>query len=86
MLHFVEIGSPVLEKKIFKGFFFIIYGRGGHLGRVAWMIHTHISSASYKIWLWLAKWFQRRRRCLNMVERYMFILYLAVKLMYIKNG
>ena len=27
---FVKIGPPVLEKKIFK--FFIIYGRGGHLG------------------------------------------------------
>ena len=30
---FVEIGSPVQEKKIFVGFF-IIYGRGGHLGHV----------------------------------------------------
>ena len=31
---FVEIGLPVLEKKIFEGFF-TIYGRGGHFGNVA---------------------------------------------------
>ena len=30
---FVEIGPPVPEKKIFKGFL-TIYGRGGHLGHV----------------------------------------------------
>ena len=30
---FVEIGSPVPEKKIFEEFF-TIYGRGGHLGHV----------------------------------------------------
>ena len=30
---FVEIGLPVPEKKIFKGFF-AIYGHGGHLGHV----------------------------------------------------
>ena len=30
---FVEIGLPVLEKKIFKGFYHI-YGRDGHLGHV----------------------------------------------------
>ena len=30
---FVEISLPVLEKKIFEGFF-TIYGRGGHLGHV----------------------------------------------------
>ena len=29
----VEIGLPVPEKKIFKGFF-TIYGYGGHLGHV----------------------------------------------------
>ena len=35
MLHakFFEIGPPVLEKKIFEGFF-TIYGHGGHLGHV----------------------------------------------------
>ena len=37
---FVEIGKPVLEKKIFEGFLpymgvaAILYGRGGHLGHV----------------------------------------------------
>ena len=36
----MEIGLPVLEKKIFKGF--IIYGRGGHLGHV-----TSIMSADF---------------------------------------
>ena len=30
---FVEIGLPVLEKKISKGVF-TIYGHGGHLGQV----------------------------------------------------
>ena len=30
---FVKIGKPVLEKKIFEGFF-TIYGHGGHLGHV----------------------------------------------------
>ena len=30
---FVEIGLPVPEKKILKGFF-TIYGRGSHLGHV----------------------------------------------------
>ena len=29
----MEIGPPVLEKKIFEGFFYI-YGHGGHLGHV----------------------------------------------------
>ena len=33
-LSFVEIGLPVPEKKIFKGFF-TICGHGGHLGHVA---------------------------------------------------
>ena len=33
MPSFVEIGLPVPEKKIFKGFF-TIYGYGGHLGYV----------------------------------------------------
>ena len=50
---FVEIGLPVLEKKIFECFF-TIYGRGGHLGHVIkiprtnfrspypWMLHIKI--------------------------------------------
>ena len=40
---FVEIGSPVLEKKIFEGFFFI-YGRGGHLGHVTKMPRINFRS------------------------------------------
>ena len=38
---FVEIGRPVLEKKILKGFF-TIYGHGGHLNHV-----TSIMSSDY---------------------------------------
>ena len=38
MPSFVEIGPPVLEKKVFDGFF-TIYGHGGHLGHVAWIIY-----------------------------------------------
>ena len=34
MPSFIEIGPPVQEKKIFEGFFFFIYGHGGHLGHV----------------------------------------------------
>ena len=37
MPSFVEIGSPVLEK-IFK--YFTIYGRGGQLGHVTWIISS----------------------------------------------
>ena len=40
---FVKIGLPVLEKKIFEGFF-TIYGRGGHLGHVAQMPRTNFRS------------------------------------------
>ena len=36
---FVEIGSPVLVKKIFEGFF-TVYGRGGHLGHVTKISQT----------------------------------------------
>ena len=63
MPSFVEISPPVLEKKIFEGFFHIW----------AWwpswscdldFLYTHWFPlpicASYKIWLWLAKQFQRR--------------------------
>ena len=35
---FVEIGLPVPEKMIFKGF--TIYGRGGHLGHVTSIISS----------------------------------------------
>ena len=39
---FVEIGSPVLEKKIFEAF--TIYGHGGHLGHVTWTICANFGS------------------------------------------
>ena len=39
MPSFVEIGSPVLEKKIFKGFYHIWKWWGGHLGHVTWIIY-----------------------------------------------
>ena len=41
--NFVKIGLPVLEKKIFEGFF-TIYGRGGHLGHVTHMPQTNFCS------------------------------------------
>ena len=41
MPSFFEIGPPVPEKKIFEGFF-TIYGHGGHLGHVTWIIYIHI--------------------------------------------
>ena len=37
---FVEIGLPVLEKKIFEGIFFI-FGHGGHLGHVTSILLTN---------------------------------------------
>ena len=40
---FMKIGQPVLEKKIFEGFF-TIYGRGGHLGHVTQMPQTKYRS------------------------------------------
>ena len=40
---FMEIGPPVLEKKIFEGFF-TIYGRGGHIGHVTWTINIKFRS------------------------------------------
>ena len=39
---FVEIGLPVLEKKISKGFF-TIYGHGGHLGHVTRIMLTNFN-------------------------------------------
>ena len=39
MLSFVEIGSLVLEKKIFEGF---LPWHGGHLGHVTWIFYIHI--------------------------------------------
>ena len=40
MRSFMEIGQPVQEKKIFKGFF-TIYKHGGHLDHVRWTIYTN---------------------------------------------
>ena len=37
---FVEIGPPIPEKKIFKGF--IIYGCGGHLGHVTSIMSSNV--------------------------------------------
>ena len=38
MPSFVEIGPPVLEKKIFED------GHGGHLGHVTWISYIYIGS------------------------------------------
>ena len=43
MPSFDEIGLLIPEKKIFERFF-TIYGHGGHLGRVFWIIYTYIGS------------------------------------------
>ena len=52
------------EEDFKKGF--NIYGRGGHLGHVTQMWRTNFHSvpneAPYETWLWLARWFLRRRR------------------------
>ena len=40
--NFVEIGSPVPEKKIFM--VFTIYGHGGQLGHVTWTININFRS------------------------------------------
>ena len=39
---FVEIGPPVLDKKIFM--VFTIYEQGGHLGHVTWIIYINFRS------------------------------------------
>ena len=38
---FLEIGLPVMEKKIFEG---VLYGRGGHLRHVTQMQRTNFRS------------------------------------------
>ena len=43
MRRFIEIGSPVPEKKIFEGFF-TIYGHDDHVGHVTWITYIHINS------------------------------------------
>ena len=68
MPSFVEIGPVVPEKKNFEGFLPYM-GMAAIL--VMWsglFINTLVPiDASYKIWLWLAKRFQRRRS-LKMVD------------------
>ena len=64
------IGPLAQEKKIFKSFFFTIYGSGGYLGHVTQMPRTNFRSpmeASHEIWLRLAQRFWRRRS-LKMVD------------------
>ena len=64
MPSFVEISPPVLEKKIFKGFYHIWAWRPSWSCDLDFLyIHWFPLpiDASYKIWLWLAKRFQRRR-------------------------
>ena len=84
MPSFVEIGQPVPEKKIFEGF--LPYMGMAGLWRPSWScdlnyLYTHRFllpiDASYKIWLWLAKQFQRR--CLNIMVIYMFIIWQVMK-------
>ena len=61
---FVKIGPPVLEKKILKGFYHIWAWRASwscdmdHLYKLSFPLSKE---APHKIWLWLAKRFQRRR-------------------------
>ena len=43
MPSFVEIGPVVPEKKNFEGFLpYTVYGHGGHLGHVTWIIYIYI--------------------------------------------
>ena len=66
MLHanFKIIGLPVLEKKIFKSCYHILAWRSSwscdlnHLYKLWFPLPKE---APHKIWLWLAKRFQRRR-------------------------
>ena len=56
---------------------FAIYSHGGHLGHVTLTIYTKLSfplskDAPHKVWLCLAKRFERRR-CLNIMVIYMYI-------------
>ena len=63
MLHipsFIEIGPPVPEKNIQKGFYYtFVYKHGGHLGHVTWTIYTLYKlwfplpmDAPHEVWLW----------------------------------
>ena len=49
--NFGEIGPPVLEKKIFEGFFLTIYGYGGLIGHVTWIIYLHMYIGSLFLYM-----------------------------------
>ena len=58
---FMEIGPPVLEKNIFDCFF-TIYGRGGHLGHVTWILRSNFHHPyPWMLHIKLAKRFRRRK-------------------------
>ena len=72
MLHakFQDHRTSGSGEEYFKSF--TIYGHGGHLSHVTLTIYINLRSplpkqAAHKIWLRLAKRFQRRR-CLNIVD------------------
>ena len=77
----VDLKSPMLHAKfhhrtLVLEIFFTIYDHGGHLDHVTKFFFLNSMSplpkeASHKIWLWLAKWFQRRRD-LNIMIIYMY--------------
>ena len=70
MPSFKIIGLLVLEKKIFKGFYHIRAWRPSwscDLDHLYKLLFPLPKEAPHKIWLWLAKRFQRRR-CLNIVD------------------
>ena len=70
MPSFKIIGLLVLEKKIFKGFYHIWAWRPSWSGDLDYLYKLSFplpKEAPHKIWLLLAKRFQRRR-CLNIVD------------------
>ena len=68
---FVEIGPPVLEKKIFKGFYHIWAWQPSwscdldHLYKLSFPLPNEVP---HKIWLGLVKRFSQRRRRLKTVD------------------
>ena len=67
--NFMDIGPPVLEKKIFK--VLTIYRHGGHLCHVTWTVYTNLHSP-FPRRLHIKFGFDWpsgfRRRCLKMVD------------------
>ena len=71
MPSFKIIGLPVLEKKIFKGFYHIWAWRphwSRDLDNLYKLLFPLPRDAPCEVWLWMAKRFQRRR-CLKNFER-----------------